>query len=545
MDINTLMPDPKAVRLLLIQPSPHSIILVMKTIADNSVCPLCHYPSSRVHSRYVRTVADLPWHGIAIRLLLHTRKFFCQRLDCTRRIFCEPLPGVVATYARNTIRLNQLLELIGFVVGGQPGSRLANKMALKVSPDTLLRRVRTAARSDHPTPKVLGVDDWAFRRNKTYGTILVDLELRQVIDLLNDRDAQTLSDWLSKHPGVEIISRDRATAYAEAARTAAPLAHQVADRWHLLKNLTDAFQRVLQNRSSSLGAAASVIAQAQVNSSPVIIEAGPTTMLSSRNGKEAIESRKRRYARYKKVMRLYRKAVSIRSIAKVMKMSRMTVYKYIQADCFPEPAGSRPRSSALNKYLGYIHRRWTEGCNNATQIWREIAQQGCKGEEAMVRRYVGRLRIRLKALPSKEQLKIEKFDTVFRTPSPRSATWMFLKEEKKLKEDEQEFIDQLRRQCAEIKKARELAERFQKMIRQREVDELDGWVEEATASQVKEIVGFAEGLKRDRKAVEGALQYEWSNGQVEGQVNRLKLIKRQMYGRAKFDLLKAKVLYRD
>jgi transposase len=264
---------------------------------------------------------------------------------------------------------------------------------------------------------------------------LVDLELRQVIDLINDRDAQTLSDWLSKHPGVEIISRDRATAYAEAARTAAPLAQQVADRWHLLKNLTDAFERVLQNRSSSLSAAASVIAQAQITSSPVIIEAGPTTMLSSRDGKEAVESRKRRYARYKKVMRLYRKALSIRSIAKVMKMSRMTVYKYIQADCFPERAVSRPRSSALNKYLNYIHRRWAEGCNNATQIWREIARQGYKGEEAMVRRYVGRLRVRLKALPSKEELKIEKLDTVFRNPSPRSATWMFLKEEKELKED--------------------------------------------------------------------------------------------------------------
>jgi transposase len=416
-------------------------------------------------------------------------------------------------------------------------------MALNVSPDTLLRRVRSAAHSDHTTPKVLGVDDWAFRRNKTYGTILVDLELRQVIDLLNDRDAQTLSDWLSKHPGVEIISRDRATAYAEAARSAAPLAQQVADRWHLLKNLTEAFERVLQNRSASLSAAAEVIVQAQVNSSTAIIEAGPVTMLSSRSGKEACESRKRRYGRYKKVMRLYKKGVSTRSIAKVMKMSRMTIYKYVRADSFPERAASRPRGSALNEYLTYIHRRVAEGCDNATQIWREVAQQGYKGEEAMVRRYMGRLRVRLKTLPAKEELKLEKLDTMFRPPSPRGATWMLLKEEKDLKEEERGFIDQLTRLCPEVKKARELAERFQKMIKQREVDELDGWIEEARASQIKEMVGFAEGLKKDRKAVGGTLQYEWSNGQVEGQVNRLKLIKRQMYGRAKFDLLKARVLY--
>lgn len=545
MDLNTLLPDPRVVRLLLIQPSPHSITLVIKAIAIASVCPLCHCPSSRVHSRYIRTLADLPWHGIAIRLQLHTRKFFCKQPNCSRRIFCERLPGVVATYARHTVRLNQLLELIGFVIGGQPGSRAANKMALNVSPDTLLRRVRRAARSDHATAKVLGVDDWAFRRNKTYGTILVDLELRRVIDLLDGRDSQTLAQWLQQNPGVEIISRDRATAYAQAARTAAPLAHQVADRWHLLKNLTEALERVLQNRSSVLGAAASVIAQEQVNSSPAVIETGPTTMLSSRNGKEAIESRKRRYARYKKVMRLYRKGVSIRSIAKVMKMSRMTVYKYIGADCFPERAPSRSRGSALNKYLCYIHRRWAEGCNNATQIWREIGEQGYKGEEAMVRRYVGRLRERLKELSAKEQIKIEKLDTAFRTPSPRGAAWMLLKEEKDLKEDERGFIEQLMRLCPDINKAKDLVQRFQSMIRQREVDDLDGWIEAARASQVKELVGFADGLKKDQEAVRGSLQYEWSNGQVEGQVNRLKLIKRQMYGRAKFDLLKARVLHSE
>ena len=338
-------------------------------------------------------------------------------------------------------------------------------MALKVSPDTLLRRVRRAARSGLPTPKVLGVDDWAFRRNKSYGTILVDLELRQVIDVLNDRDAQTLSDWLSKHPGVEIISRDRATAYAEAARTAAPSATQVADRWHLLKNLTEALERVLQSRSSSLRAAASVIRQAQINSSPAVIEAGPVTMLSSRNGKEGVESRKQRYARYKRVMRMYRRGNSIRPIGNVMQISRMTVYKYIRADCFPERAVSRPRGSALNKYLPYIHRRFGEGCDNATGIWREIVEQGYKGKEAIVRRYVGRLRERVKGLSTTEQVKLEGFESTFRDPSPRSTAWWLLKEERDLKEDERAFVDQLNRLCPEMVKVRELGQSFQKMIK--------------------------------------------------------------------------------
>lgn len=543
MDINTLLPDPKAVRILLVQPSDDSITLLLKTISLTSLCPCCQHPSSRIHSRYTRRLADLPWHGIAVHLRLRTRKFFCDQPSCPRRIFCERIPSVAASYSRHTTRLNRLLELIGFVIGGQPGARYAKKMALKVSPDTLLRRVRRAARPTYNTPKVLGVDDWAFRRNKIYGTILVDLELRKVIDLLNDRDTHTLAQWLKQNSGIEIISRDRATAYAEAARSAAPKAVQVADRWHLLKNLTETVERVVQNRSSSLVAAADVIRQRQIISSPALIESGPTTMLSSRNGDSSKESRKRRYARYKKVMRLYRQGTSLRAIAIVMKMSRMTVYKYIESDGFPERALSRPRRSGLNKYLPYIHLRWAEGCHNATQIWREIVEQGYRGKPAMVRRYVGRLRVRVRGLRTKEQIKIERLESTFRTPSTICAAWWLLKEEKGLKEDQQAFVAELSRLCPEMKKVRELGCRFQKMIKQGDVDEFEGWVESARGSQVKEMEGFADGLNKDREAVRGALEYEWSNGQVEGQVNRLKLIKRQMYGRAKFDLLKARVLY--
>jgi transposase len=234
-------------------------------------------------------------------------------------------------------------------------------------------------------------------------------------------------------------------------------------------------------------------------------------------------------------MRLYRKGVSIRSIAKLLKMSRMTVYKYIRADCFPERAVSRPRGSALNKYLPYIHRRFGEGCDNATGLWREIVEQGYKGKEAMVRRYVGRLRERVKGLSTKEQVKIEGLESTFRDPSPRCAAWWLLKEEKDLKEEERAFLEQLNRLSPKIVKVRELGQSFRKMIRERKVNEYEGWVEAATTSQIKEMVGFAEGLNKDREAVRGALQWQWSNGQVEGQVNRLKLIKRQMYGRAKFD----------
>jgi len=485
-------------------------------------------------------MADLPWQGVAVCLQLQTRRFFCPSPDCTQQIFCERLPVVAAPYARRTLRLAQALQVLGFALGGEAGARVARALHMRISPDTFLRAIRRAVLPPHPTPRVLGVDDWAKRKAHSYGTILVDLERHAPIELLPDREAESLHQWLQAHPGVEIISRDRAPKYAEAARTGAPHAVQVADRWHVLKNLGETVQRVLTRQRASVDQAARQMRDHQIGHPGAVVTCG--SLLSSRESTEIEQHRANRYARYCAVKRLDQQGVSHEGIARTLCLSPTTVRRFVRASTFPERAQYR-RGSQLDPYLPYLHQRWAQGVRNPLRLWQEIAAQGYAGTPGMLERFVTRLRQRLKGLTSQEGAHFLQAATTFKTPSIRQVTAWLQRPSSVLTEEQAQFVARLCEVSPDVKVVRELVLSFRQLMKERALAAFSPWLESAEQCPVVELRHFAVGLRQEYGAVAAALEFPWSNGPVEGQINRLKTIKRQMYGRANFDLLRARVLW--
>lgn len=228
------------------------ITALVSLTAANGSCPDCQRCSSRVHSCYQRTLMDLPASGLSVHLKLHVRRFFCDNPFCLRKTFAQVVPEMAERYARKTLRLIDTLSQLGFALGGEAGAHIASVLKIECSADTFLRLIRRTTLTPHLTPTHLGVDDWAFHRNVSYGTILVDLQDHRVVDLLPDRAASSLDSWLKSHLGVELISRDRSGEYATGARQGAPQAVQVADRFHLQKNLSETVERIFHRHREAL-----------------------------------------------------------------------------------------------------------------------------------------------------------------------------------------------------------------------------------------------------------------------------------------------------
>ncbi len=528
-------------------PSDATLIITAHARARRVRCPHCQQPSRRVHSYYVRSPQDLPIADRAVQLRLHVRRFRCLAPQCPQRTFAERLPNVVAVAARRTSRLTSTLRTLAFATGGEAGARLSHRLHMPVSPDTLLRIMRQTPCPTFPTPRVLGVDDFALRKGATYGTILIDLERQHPVDLLPDRTAATLCGWLQHHPGVEIIARDRSTEYARGATVGAPQALQVADRWHLLHNLREALERLLHRRHALLGRlpeVRSLSAQDEGAGPNVGVHTALRIPAASERTVSA-RARERRLTQYHAVRALHAEGRNILQIAKHLRMSRITVRKYVQAETFPERTVYQLAPSILDPYRAYLHRRWVEGCENAAQLWREIHAAGYPGTQSQVEKWA--YHRRLEAAPSTPHIYRPALPARRRArrtslPSPRRLVWLLLRAPHTLPPDDLATLRRLQ-QDRELTVSSDLAQQFLTIVRQRQVQRLDAWLRASAASNVVELQPFAAGLRQDYRCVRAALTHRWSTGPVEGHINRVKYVKRQMFGRAKLDLLRQRILH--
>jgi len=535
----------------------HHMTITVRSTSPTAVCPCCGMIASRVQSRYIRTPVDLPVSGRFVSLILHVRRFFCDNTICFRKIFAEQFPLLIRSHAKQTTRLQEALCQIGFALGGEAGARLGGALGFPGSPDTILRLIRTRELPSAASPRVIGIDDWAWKRRLRYGTLICDLERGMPIDLLPDRSVETVSTWLQSHPSIEIISRDRASEYATAARKSAPQAIQVADRWHLAKNLTESVSTVLTRCRAEIRRAfqASMFQDAQV--SHVSIEVpDPQVSWSPRRSRGVTQTQQARRAervdRYEQVISLQQHGLRTPEIAHRIGMSERTVRTWLSHDSYPEPKQRRRRPSLIDPYQGYVQQQWREGCMTGPRLYQELKARGYQGSERATYRYLETLRLPpSKTTPCQQKPPQEKkrHTSPLLPPGPlesfsaHKATGLFLRKIATLDETEQKELLLIQQASPTAQQAYLLVQAFMQMVRERTGEHLDEWLRKVQDSHIPEFDSFATGIQRDHAAVLAGLTLAWSNGPTEGHVNRLKLIKRSMYGRAKFDLLRQRVLH--
>jgi len=532
-----LLPDRSRVRLetWILDPDHDAITLILRARQVTAWCPLCGRRSKRVHSRYERTLADLPWGAHAVTVRLRVRRLFCRNARCERRIFTERLPELALPWARRTRRLDARLTALGLALGGSAGVRLGAKLGLGASRNTLLRRVRRAPVPPAVTPSALGVDDWALRKRVTYGTILVDLEHHRPVALLPDREAGTLAGWLRAHPGVAVIARDRAGAYAKGARSGAPEAVQIADRFHLLQNLAETLEvaftlhtrhlrAVDQARRAAAGLSGTLLLPPAERQKRVVLLAGVRHA--------------RRKAQHEQVWALARQGWPRERIGPQLGISRSTVYRCLRSEAFPERRTRRDAGhSRLDPWRSVVLEHWKDGRHTGRTLFGDLQRLGYHGSYATLTRYLRRFRtLPRDAAPARSRPVPV---TVAPCPelTPRRAAWTVLRREERRSAQDSDALVALRRYDPELDEAVTLAEAFIGLVRNRAPDRLDPWLKQALRSTLQPLRRFAKHLSADYEAVRAAVTLGWSNGPVEGQINRLKMLKRTMYGRAGLDLL--------
>ena len=543
------------------------LIICATSRSVQAECPACHEASQRVHSYYQRSPRDLPVSGQAVQLRLRVRRFRCLNVQCSKQTFAEPLPDLIASIARRTNRLTVLLGVYATPSGGEPGARLLKAGGRSVSPDTLLRLAKAGTAHRRVIPEILGVDDFAFRRGLSYGTLLIDWQQHRPVDLLPDRTAETFANWLRAHPGVKWISRDRSGEYARGASEGAPGAKQVMDRWHVIKNWREALERVVRRIYPRLE-----LRLEQMRSTPF-----PKRKKARTTHEQAASSasRQHRLARYEEVLECYHQGLPIAQIAKQMHLARGTIYTYLAADSFPErsPRSPSPGTGKLiAPYTTYLRQRCEEGCQNAQQLYREIQVQGFTGNPRTVLRWLQaqglfprryELRTfqddwkqpeaqeshalsggeeRRSALVSTQQEElISSVELEEPLASARQLSYLFVKNPARLEAKDQQLLAFLQQE-KEIELAYRLTQQLFHLMKNKQGNTATAWISICSSCGIAELEAFALGLQKELPAFQAACSLPYNNGMTEGFVNKLKHIKGSMYGRGRFELLRQRVL---
>lgn len=504
-----------------VERSPGVVKLCARVRGESGKCGHCGVSSTVVHGRYLRRLADAPTAGTRVVIELLVRRFRCVNGDCAAVTFAEQVAGLTRPHSRYTPLLRDMLSQIGLAMAGRAGARLATALGIQVGRDTLLRAVR--ALPDKPVGQVavLGVDDFAFRRGRRYGTILIDLGTHAPVDVLDSREGAVLATWLGRHPGTEVICRDRAGGYAEGARTGAPDAIQVADRFHLWQNLGQAVERTVNAHRASLAAPAPSPAT-PASAAPSIVQPLPEKKIVTRLRQQHADA-----------SGLYARGWSKAAIGRELGLHPATVRKLVTAGSVDDlTAKTEQRAHIVDDHVEYLHRRWHEGERNATQLYREITKLGYRGGELAVQRYLRRYRHGRGFIAQRGP----------KPPSVREVTNWIMTHPDHLDTDEATALAAITTRSPELDQLATYVREFATMMTKLRGYQLTPWITAVEQDCLPALASFARNLRRDFDAIHNGLSLPFSSGPVEGAVNRIKILKRQMFGRAKLDLLRKRVL---
>jgi transposase len=492
------------------------------------------------NSSSVSTLLQFNCINFNMTLVMQVCKFFCDNSECIRRIFTERIPEVVSPWARKTDRLLKQIQTIGLALGGAAGARLSHQVSSVVCGSTILNHLQKISLPEFEVPNILGVDDFAFRKGHNHGTILVDLERNKPIALLPDRKADTLANWLIQHPGVEILSRDRSKTYKSGMDKGAPEAIQVADRFHLVKNLEETLEKVLCSYDSELKAIEQKHRQASVSAEIVVVIAKPTTSVKSQAKTQ--DAYQKRVQQQQEIRKLSEQQWSQIAIAQTIGVSVRTVQRYLSLPDLPEaPVQSHSvGQSSLNPYKQVLLEWWNAGIRRPKVLMILLQQKGYNGCERTLTRYLSSLR-EAQGLPPTRVKPLLSLPQVIDPQSPpltaRRAAYLILKRTENRDSEDLELLKKLVAQNPNLAMAVNLADEFLQLLRQQKAELFDDWLMKALSSSLRHFQAFAEGLFDDYSAVKASMMLDVSSEPVEGLNNRLKMIKRQMYGRAGLELL--------